>query len=279
MLLGRVKLAVLLLLGPLAVAGAGAGVLYAQGRPDTPAATPAEVSPRPKVEDDHTRITDLERRVAELERKIEGTLSTQRGGGVFDGYRMVTGPGRMSVDMRDTSRRVGSAETPSVSVAAPVVFTNAVRLVRARFQARVQKVFVKGAQAIKKGQPLAELYSTEKASAWNDWQSKWVEWEHHRKLLTLRRELVKTGAISQQVWVDTQNDEQKSRLDEMVARDKLETFYEIPGVEIVPLSDNKLKAEFTVRSPVDGVVLAADAVLDNYYEPKDILFQISTKAP
>ena len=113
--------------------------------------------------------------------------------------------------------------------------TNTITKVRPRFDTRVEKVHATIGQKVKKGDPLVDLYSTDLAAAKADFQTKYVQWQHDLKLYNLRQKLVETGAISQQLWVDTQNDEQKSRLDYNIARDKLSVFYEIPEEELNPL--------------------------------------------
>src|SRR5207302_1909174 len=140
------------------------------------------------------------------------------------------------------------------------------RKIRPRFDTRVETVFASLGQKIKKGDALVELYSTDLAAAKSDFQTKFVQWQHDRNLYTLREKLVATGAISQQVWVDTQNQELKSRLDFFLAQDKLEVFYEVPKTEIDPLlahlkepgadplkfGSQSEKAKMTLRSKTDG---------------------------
>ena len=90
---------------------------------------------------------------------------------------------------------------------------NSLNKIRPRFDTLVEKVLAEKGQHVKKGDPLVDLYSTDLAKAKNEFQTKYVQWQHDLRLLKLREKLVKTGAISQQVCVDTQNDENKSRLD------------------------------------------------------------------
>lgn len=161
--------------------------------------------------------------------------------------------------------------------------------VRPRFDIRVEEVFARLGQRVKKDDPLVALYSTDLAAAKTTFQTAFVQWQHDQKLLNLRRELVKTGAISQQLWVDTQNDEMKSRLEFAIAQDRLSVLYEIPRAEVDPLldqlSDNVVdpksfgsvsdKARMTMRSKIDGVVIARVAVPGNYYESTDVLMEVA----
>jgi cobalt-zinc-cadmium efflux system membrane fusion protein len=162
--------------------------------------------------------------------------------------------------------------------------------VRPRFDTLVLKVFVTRGTPIKRGDELVQLYSTDLASAKSDFQTKFVQWQHDRKLYDLREKLVQTGAISQQLWVDTQNDEQKSRLDYNLALDKLQV-YEVPKEEIDPLIDRlrdkgkeidatqfgdvSEKAKMTLRAKTDGIVIDRQVVPGNYYETGSELMVIA----
>ncbi len=161
--------------------------------------------------------------------------------------------------------------------------------IRPRFDTRVERVFAELGQKISKGEPLVELWSTDLASAKNDFQVKYVQWQHDLRLLTLREGLIKTGAISNQLFVDTQNDEQKSKLDFTLAHDKLSIFYEVPKDEIDPLLvglKDKLvdqanfgsvteKAKLTIRAKADGIVVERTVVPGNYYESTDVLMEVA----
>jgi cobalt-zinc-cadmium efflux system membrane fusion protein len=160
--------------------------------------------------------------------------------------------------------------------------------VRPRFDTLVVKVHATLGQHVTKGDPLVELYSTELALAKNDFQIKFVQWQHDKKLYDLRQKLVETGAISQQLWVDTQNDEQKSRLDYNLALDKLQV-YEVPKEEIDPLlerigdkaidsrhfGDISEKAKMTLRAKADGIVIEREVVPGNFYETSNVLMVIA----
>ena len=160
--------------------------------------------------------------------------------------------------------------------------------IRPRFDTLVEKVFAFRGQKVKKGDPLVELHSTDLATAKSDFQSKFVQWQHDLNLYHLRQELVKNGAISKQTWVDTQNDEKKSRLDYNLARDKLKEL-KVPEDEIEPLlaplrdsapasrdyGNVAEKAKMILRSPVDGTVIEREVVPQNFYETQSVLMVIA----
>lgn len=166
---------------------------------------------------------------------------------------------------------------------------NTINKIRPRFDTRVEKVFGSIGQKVKKGDPLVELYSTDLAAAKSDFQTKYVQWQHDRNLYNLREKLVATGAISLQLWVDTKNDEQKSRLDFTLAKDKLTVFYEVPQSEIDPLLEHlgeksvdpvkfgtvTEKARMTLRAKTDGYVINRFVVAGNYYESTDVLMEVA----
>lgn len=160
--------------------------------------------------------------------------------------------------------------------------------IRPRFDTLVEKVYATLGEKIKKGDPLVELHSTELAAAKSDFQSKYVQWRHDKNLLDVRQGLVTTGAIPKQVWVDTQNDEKKSRLDYTLAMDKLKIL-KVPEEEITPLLDPlgdtapdsnhyanvNDKAKMTLVSPADGIVIEREVVPQNYYETSSVLMVIA----
>jgi hypothetical protein len=240
--------------------GLGAAALVRHGQADEPPkAAPAAGEPKPGPSSDREAIAALEKRIAELERKVEALI--------------------------------GAAQTGAP--ARPPRANPGVLKVRARFGAVVERVHVQLGQKVKKGDPLVELYSADLAKAKTDFQTRYVQWQHDLYLYNLRKKLVETGAISQQLWVDTQNDEQKSRLDYTIARDNLLVFYEVPQAEIDPLLEGlgkkvvddrafgtaHEKARMTLRSKVDGVVLDREVGLGDLIDPKTVLMEIDTARP
>ena len=166
---------------------------------------------------------------------------------------------------------------------------NTLNRIRPRFDTLVERVLVEKGQPVKKGDPLVDLHSTDLAKAKNEYQTNYVQWLHDLRLVKLRQPLVVTGAISQQLWVNTQNDENKSRLLYMTSRENL-VVLGVPEDEIDPLiadlgespdTDQKKlqkiqdKAKLTFRSPVDGIVIQRDVVAGNLYDNSNVLMVIA----
>lgn len=166
---------------------------------------------------------------------------------------------------------------------------NSLTKVQSRFDALVEGVLVERGQLVKKGDPLVDLFSTELAKAKSEFQTNYVQWRHDRRLLELREKLIKTGAISEQVLVDTQNDESKSRLDYYTSWENLRVLG-VPDDEIEPLiaklgektsldlqgmHDVADKAKMTLRSPVNGIIIERDVVAGNLYDNDDVMFVIA----
>jgi cobalt-zinc-cadmium efflux system membrane fusion protein len=93
----------------------------------------------------------------------------------------------------------------------------------------------------------------------------------------LRRKLFANNAISEQLWTDTQNDEEKSKLELQVARDELKMLgLDDEAIGRVGKEDGSQKARLTLRAPVDGIVSKVDAELGNLYDMKSVLLILST---
>jgi cobalt-zinc-cadmium efflux system membrane fusion protein len=164
---------------------------------------------------------------------------------------------------------------------------NTLSKIRPRFDTLVEKVRAELGQKVKKGDPLVDLFSTDLASAKNDFQTAYVQWQHDLRLLKMREKLYAEKAISQQVLVDSQNDESKSRLAFTTAKEKLLVFG-VPEEQIAPLIKNlgdqtdsmelhaiSDKARMTRLSPVEGIVIQRDAVPGNLYDNNDVLMVIA----
>jgi RNA polymerase sigma factor (sigma-70 family) len=164
--------------------------------------------------------------------------------------------------------------------------------IRPRFDCQVETIHVTVGQNVKKGDPLLGLFSTDLAAAKNDLQTAYVQFNHDVRLLKMREELSRSNAISQQLLVDSQNEEMKSRLAYKISREKLKVL-DVPGDQIDAsikevASDQNVarertavgdKARLTLRSPVDGIILQVDATIGNLYDKNDALLVIGGASP
>ncbi len=164
---------------------------------------------------------------------------------------------------------------------------NSLSKIRPRFDTLVEKVRVERGQKVTIGAPLVDLFSTELAAAKNDFQTAYVQWVHDQNLLRMKKRLLVEKAASEQVVIDAQNDESKSRLTAATAKEKLKVF----GVseEQIELLTKNLgnapmpeelhvisdKARMTRLSPVEGSVIQRDAVPGNLYDNNDVLLTIA----
>jgi cobalt-zinc-cadmium efflux system membrane fusion protein len=164
---------------------------------------------------------------------------------------------------------------------------NSLTKIRPRFDTLVEGVLAEKGRRVKKGDPLVHLFSTELATAKNAFQTNYVQWQHDLRFLKVREKLVKTGAISEQAFVDTKNDESKSRLDYYTSWENLRVLG-VPDSDIEPLIANlgemptpehllniADKAKMTLRSPVDGIVIQRDVAPGNIYNNDDVLMVIA----
>ncbi len=157
----------------------------------------------------------------------------------------------------------------------------------------VEKVFVSAGQSVKKGDPILEIRSAELGQARNDCQTSFVQWDHDHKYLEAREPLAKDSRITAMVWADTVNDEKKSRLNYLIARDRLEAFGMTPEAIdqfLEGLRDDRDQARnaignipdisrMTFTSPIDGTVTEVEAEPGNFYDPKDLLMIIAAPKP
>jgi cobalt-zinc-cadmium efflux system membrane fusion protein len=166
---------------------------------------------------------------------------------------------------------------------------NSLNKIRPRFDTLVEKVYVELGQKVKKDQPLLDLFSTDLAAAKNDFQTAYVQWQHDLTLRAHREALFKTDTVSGQALTDIRNDENKSRLAVIKARQKL-IVLRVPEDQINPLTKNLNPADLpekdailsfidsakmTSLSPVDGIVVLRDVVPGNLYDTNDVLMVIA----
>ena len=147
--------------------------------------------------------------------------------------------------------------------------------IRPLFKGRVDRVYAKVGQLVKKGEPLIEFYSTDLAEAKNACEIERIQWVFCNNLLKVRENLAKSNAISRQSYLETQNDEMKNLREYEVARDKL-LVYGLTEEEVARVKDEvgSQKARMTFRSPASGIVISRDVVPGNIYDDDDTLLVI-----
>ena len=148
--------------------------------------------------------------------------------------------------------------------------------IRPLFKGRVDKVYTTVGLTVKKGAPLIDLFSTDLAEAKSAYEIKRIQWVYDKNLRDLRERLVETQAVSHQVFVETQNNEMKSKREYEVARDKL-LVYGLSEAEVERVKDEagSQKARMILRSPADGIVITRDVVVGNLYDDDDTLLVIA----
>jgi RNA polymerase sigma factor (sigma-70 family) len=160
----------------------------------------------------------------------------------------------------------------------PISRSEQVRI-RPRFECLVQRIHVRIGEIVKKGDALIEVFSPELAKAKNDYLSAQVQAAHDQRLLEMRRKLHTEKAISEQLWVDSQNAAEKSRLELQAAHDRLMVLgVDDEAIGRTEAETGDQKARLTLRSHVDGTIAEVGAELGNLYDRKDVLLVISTAA-
>ena len=154
--------------------------------------------------------------------------------------------------------------------------TDTLTKTRSMFKGRVDKVHVTVNQAVRKGDPLIDLYSKDLAEAKSAFEIEHIQWIYDNNLLEARESLVKSKAISQQLFEETKNNEMKSHREYEVARHKL-FVYGLTETEVdqVESESGSQKARMTLRSPIDGFVIERDVVPGNLYDENDTLLVIA----
>ena len=154
--------------------------------------------------------------------------------------------------------------------------TETLTKIRPMFKGRVDKVHVAINQAVKKGDPLVDLYSKDLAEAKSAYEIERIQWIYDKNLLRTREPLVQQKAISQQLFEETKNNEMKSRREYEVARDKLLVYgLSEAEVEKVETEAGSQKARMTLRCPTDGFIIERDVVPGNLYDDNDTLLVIA----
>src|SRR5262249_22756599 len=144
------------------------------------------------------------------------------------------------------------------------------------FKGRVDKVHVTVGNAVKKGEPLIDLYSTELAEAKSTCEIERIQWLYDKNLLEIRESLLRTKTVSQQLYEETRNNEMKNRREYEVARDKL-FVYGLTAEEVERVKDEtgSQKARLTLRLRTDGLVIDRNVAVGNLYDENDTLLVIA----
>ncbi|HWE37645.1 MAG TPA: efflux RND transporter periplasmic adaptor subunit [Isosphaeraceae bacterium] len=153
---------------------------------------------------------------------------------------------------------------------------NTLSLVRLQFDSRVDKVHVQLGDAVKKGDPLIDLFSTVLAEAKSTYESNYAQWIRDNAILEKKRPLAETSAIPKNLLEDYKRDEFQSRTNKKVARDRLLIFgLSDKEIEASRNEDGLQKAKMTLRSPAAGFVIKRDVVPGVLYQPSDVLMTIA----
>jgi cobalt-zinc-cadmium efflux system membrane fusion protein len=149
-------------------------------------------------------------------------------------------------------------------------------IVRTQFDARCDEVLVDIGDAVKKGQPLLEVFSNVLAEAKSALETATNQWIHDKKVLDFKKPLAEAGTLPRKELIEIENDEAQSRLAMKLAKDKLLVFGLTEGeIEKAKSEDGVQKAEMTIRSRADGIIIKRSAVQGNYYQPDDDLMAIA----
>lgn len=148
--------------------------------------------------------------------------------------------------------------------------------VRIMFQGRVDRVHVRTGQEVRRGDPLVDIYSTALADAKSEFEIREIEWEYQSRLAKTREDLRKQGSISEQLYLETRNDEMRKRREMDVAKDRL-LIYGLAENEIKNIDEENgtQKAKMTLRAPADGTVVERHVVAGNLYDADDTLMIIT----
>jgi RNA polymerase sigma factor (sigma-70 family) len=153
---------------------------------------------------------------------------------------------------------------------------NTLTIVRSQFDSRVDKVLVDLGSAVKKGDPLCELFSAELATAKAQYEGARDQHDRDLKTLNFRAPLVKAGSLPRKELIDIENSEADSRFAMNVAKDKL-LMFGLTEEEIGKVADEDVfqKAKMILRSRADGIVIRRTVVQGNFYDRKDELMRIA----
>ena len=103
----------------------------------------------------------------------------------------------------------------------PAIQPDQVTNVRPPIKARVEKIHVAAGAAVKKGDPLIELFSTELATAKAEYEMALSQWQRDKKVYDYKKPLVESDTRPRSELIDIENDLNQSQLKLKLARDKL----------------------------------------------------------
>ena len=203
---------------------------------------------------------------------MKGRIGTM--GGMMDRGGMTARGGMMGMKHGQMGEAQGNTMMMR-GMANPPADPDRLNVIRPRLECLLEKIYVQPGQAVKKGDPLLDLFSTELAKAKNEYLARKIQWENDRRNLELRQKLVNTRAISNQLWVDSQNQESKSRLEFQTAGEQL-SLLGLNETSIARIAEEKAgqKARMTLRSPVAGYVSRTQTAVGSLYGIKDVLLVI-----
>jgi membrane fusion protein, heavy metal efflux system len=144
------------------------------------------------------------------------------------------------------------------------------------FKGRAEKVYVSVGDKVELGAPLVELYSADLAQAKTSFEIEKSQWEYVKRLLDVRVQLRASNSISEQLLLETQNDELRQKHEFDIAREKLVLFgLNDAEIGMVASEQGAARARLTVRAPASGVVIARNVVSGNIYDDGDIMLAIA----
>lgn len=194
----------------------------------------------------------------------------------WDGRITIARPGVVGIGIVTTRVKAQTEPFPIELPGTTAYDDDNLSKIRPMFRARVDKVHFTIGQTVHKGDALIDLYSKELAEAKRQYEIERIQWVHDHNLLLARENLLKTSAISQNLYLETANAELKSRREMEIARDSLFVFGlsedEIGRVE---KEVGAQKARMTLRAPAEGIVIERDAVAGNLYDENDTLMTIA----
>ena len=126
---------------------------------------------------------------------------------------------------------------------------------------------------VKKGDPLIDLFSTDLAAAKAEYEMALSQWQRDKKVYDYKKPLAESNTIPGREFIEIENDETQSRLKLKLARDKLL----LSGLTDAEIGKKELgldNARLTLRSPVDGVVVAVHKVVGNFCDPGDTMVEV-----